>query len=298
MSKKNYKSQLSNLASYILYIDTCTALAQSVFNFKNLPDMIDISFLTNKLVKCGTIAWFKDEVLGLLALPYTVVSRDLYLRPTSIIVQGANGYRRTLSNKKDKIEFVIMYDNIQKKPLFPYISQYADRLALLQRTIDINVSQQKTPRIWQAPEEMITTLKGIVDNTDSFNEKIVGFNNFNVDEISCVLSPAPYVADKIREEFNNVWSEFLRLIGVASNNNQKRERLITDEIRFSQGGTIASRFARFETQSRAVDMINKFLLVDEDYKIELSFYDGLPTTLVESEVSEDDYTDIETTVDD
>ena len=41
------------------------------------------------------------------------------------------------------------------------------------------------------------------------------------------------------------------------------------------GGTIALRYSRFSSRKRAIDEINK--LFDEN--IEVSFYDGLPTTI-------------------
>ena len=65
----------------------------------------------------------------------------------TIQVIGSNGYTRKLSLD----DCVIMYDNNSKIPIFTIIYQYATRLALCQRTIDINIWQQKTTRIWKVP---------------------------------------------------------------------------------------------------------------------------------------------------
>lgn len=49
-----------------------------------------------------------------------------------------------------------------------------------------------------------------------------------------------------------------------------------------QGGTIASRFSRFEPRQRAVQQINnKF-----NMNIEVSYYDGVPSTIEEPEDNE------------
>ena len=62
----------------------------------------------------------------------------------------------------------------------------------------------------------------------------------------------------------------------------KRERNIKDEISAMQGGTIASRFSRFEPRKDAVEEINEKF---KDYlkePISVEYYDGLPTTLQET----------------
>lgn len=84
----------------------------------------------------------------------------------------------------------------------------------------------------------------------------------------------------------------MRLIGVANMNFQKKERNIKDEVLASQGGTVASRFSRFEPRKKAVDEINKKfggIILDDgtpvlpNGEIEVEYYDGLPTTLEQEE---------------
>ena len=52
-----------------------------------------------------------------------------------------------------------------------------------------------------------------------------------------------------------------------------------------QGGTIASRYSRFEPRKKAIDLINKKFGEKLENKIEVRYYDGLPTTLQEFEES-------------
>ena len=71
-----------------------------------------------------------------------------------------------------------------------------------------------------------------------------------------------------------MWNEFLRLIGIANMNFQKKERNIKDEVMASQGGTIASRFSRFEPREKAIKLINEKF----DTDIKVRYYDGIPTS--------------------
>lgn len=279
MKRKLINSQLSNFATYNMYLRQLLTLAENVFEFKNLNSYIDVSYLNKQLLRKGSVAFFKDEVLGLLALPYTIVNGlDVYGRPTKIEVLGQNGYRRIL--KSD--EFVIMYDNNGRYPLYLDICQYAERLALNVRTSDINIAQQKTPRIFKTSTEKERSVKDLVNNVDGNENTIITYDNMDLDETSMVLAPAPYVTDKIDMHKENIWNEFLRLIGISNLSMMKKERNISDEIQAMQGGTIASRFSRFEPRKRAIEEINKKFKEN----IEIQYYDGEPSTIEEIEEME------------
>ena len=145
MKKKLVNSQLSNFLTYQMYLRQLLTLAENVFEFEGLPEFIDVSYLNKQLLRKGSIAFFKDEVMALLALPYNNIGTlDVYGRPRTIQVIARNGYTRTLKQG----EFVIMYDNNGRYPLLLDIYQHAERIALCKRVIDINISQQRTPRIW------------------------------------------------------------------------------------------------------------------------------------------------------
>ena len=276
-----------------MYKKQCTSLAENVFSFSNLLDdekvkFLDMSFVNHELVCKGSIAWFMDEELGLLALPFmNIGALDLYGRPTTIQVIGKNGYTRQL----DVGEYVIMYDNMSRIPLIFDVLQYAERLALIQRTIDINVKQQRTPRYWQVTTENKKSVMDALDGIDSMNDTVITYDGIDLGNINLTLAPAPYVTDKLSEEKDKTWNEFLRLIGICNTTYEKKERNIKDEVILSQAGTIASRFTRYNARLDAIDKINKMF----NMNIEVGYYDGLPTSLKEdSEVSDNGETDIQT----
>lgn len=284
MKAKLINSQLTNFKTYEMYKRQLLTLAENVFEFKNLPNFIDVAFLNKVLLRQGSIAFFVDEVMGLLALPYISMGKlDVYSRPVIIQVYGQkNGYSKVL--KQD--EFVIMYDNNGRYPLWLDILQYSERLALDTRTTDINIAQQKTPRFWKTSSEKVKSVQDIINNVDGLENTVLSYDNIDLDDTTLVLAPAPFVADKIDIHKEKDWNEFLRLIGIANMNFQKKERNIKDEVLASQGGTVASRFSRFQPRQNAIDEINRkfenVLLENGEKalpkKLEVSYYDGLPTT--------------------
>lgn len=272
MNKKLIHSQLTNYKTYQMYQRQMLTLAENVFNFKNMPDYIDIPFLNKTLVRQGSIAFFEDDVMGVLALPYRNIGKlDVYGRPQSIEAISPTGYTKILKPN----DFVIMYDNNGRYPIYLDICQYAERIAQSTRVIDSNLEQQKSSRIWQVPNGMEKTIRDLVNNIDGFESTILAYDNMSIDNIHVDLVPAPYVADKIDIHKEKDWNEFLRLIGVANMNFQKKERNIKDEVLASQGGTIASRFSRFEPREKAVKMINEKFGTN----IEVMYYDGMMTSL-------------------
>lgn len=288
MRKKQIDAQLNNFKCQQYYLRRCLTLTENVFDIKNLPSFIDKSYLNKTLVRKGAIAFFRDEVMGLLALPFTILGKlDVYNRPVNIEVMGQNGYTKKLSNRNGKHEFVIMYDNQGKYPIYIDVYQFSHRLALYERTSDINISQQKTPRFIKCNQDKAQTIKDAVSQVDSFEETILAYDNLDVDDFEYILAPAPFVADKIHQEKRNLWNEFLSLIGISNLGVEKKERQIVDEIEQMQGGTIASRFSRFTTRKDAVDEINKYLLKEDEEKLEVEYYDGLPTTLKENNSNEE-----------
>lgn len=279
MRKQLKENQLSNFRTYQMYLREMLTLAENVFEFENLPDFIDVAFLNKKLLRDGSIAFFKDEVLGVIALPYTVMGTlDIYQRPQKIMAIAPNGsYRRILNPE----EYIIMYDNNGRYPLFLDITQYAERIALDTRTIDINILQQRTPRFWKTSSDKERSIRDIINNVDGLENTVLTYEDINLDDIQLILQPAPYVADKIDIQKEKLWNEFLRLIGIANMNFQKKERNIKDEVMASQGGTIASRYSRFEPRQKAIKQINEKFGTN----INVRYYDGIPTS--EKDVIED-----------
>lgn len=276
MRAKIINSQLSNFKTYKNYLDKMMLLAMNVFQFKGLNNYVDMATINYELVTKGSVAFFYDDVMKMVvALPYSNIGKlDMYGRPTIIMARSKNGqYYRRLSAG----EFVIMYDNESKLPIYSNILSASERLALIKRTMDINIRQQQTPRFWKTSEDNKKTIKAIEDEVEANVNTVITYDSIDLDETTLVLEPAPYVADKLNEAKKEEWAEFLELIGVTNLAVQKKERVIKDEIMSTMGGTIASRYSRFESRRKAIEIINE----KWNQNIEVEFYDGLPSTIVD-----------------
>ncbi len=285
MSKTRINTELSNLKTLNMHRRIMFNLTQNRIQYEGLSSNIDMSYVNRVLFRNGVVASFIDEVLGHLILPFqNVGSLDVYGRPVNIQCYGMNGYRSKILKPS---EYVLLYDTTGRYPLIYDIEQYAQRVALADRTMDINISQQKTPRIFKTANENVNTVRNIINNIDACENTVLAFDENYLSNLESILAPAPYVTDKILEYKHSIYSEFLSHIGICNLNIQKKERLITDEMSYSQGGTIAGRYNSAEPRIKwKTDLKEKFGI-----DVSFSFYDGLPINLERGEI--DDLSDIE-----
>lgn len=263
-------AQISNVKTINYYRRRMLGFARNVFVYENMPEEIDISYMNKTLTNQGSIAFFYDEILDqILCLPYNNLGTyDVYGRPTKIQVNGDNGYVRTLN----KDEFVILYDNNERYPIYIDIMMLAQRIALKKRTQDVNIMQLRTPRIWKVNSDSKATVEAILNEVDSLSEKVVAYDSLDLDDITSILSVPPNISLEIEQLIEKDWNEFFQIVGISNLSINKQERMIRDEMISSLGGTIASRYNRFESRREAFNKINKKWGLDIKFK----YYDGVP----------------------
>lgn len=259
MSKKKrdrmfWESAKLNNATYQQYYNRLTELSTVMFEWKNLPETVDPRFLELTLFAKGQAVFFKDDVMGYLALPVAINGTwNVYNIPKSRRAYATNGYQNNLNDKNS----VIIYNNYTHTNSMLDVEMFSRRLYNMDRAIDININAQKTPVLIQCTETQRATMLNMYKQYEGNEPFIFGDNNLDVKGFQVVKTDAPFVADKIRQEKIQTWNEALTYLGISNTNVTKKERLISDEVIRSQGGTIASRYSRLEMRRQACRDINK-----------------------------------------
>ena len=278
MSKK-IKTQfnenlLRNKGTYMQYYYRLCELSMSMFEWKNLPDSIDPRFLELTLFEEGQAVFFKDEVMGYLALQNAMGGvLDVYRIPKLRRAYAVNGYSKLLSDK----DSVIIYNNYLHTNSILDVKMFAERLYNIDRAIDVNANAQKTPILIRCNENERLSLENIYKEYDGNSPVIFGTKDINLKDITAISTQAPYVADKLYTLKTQIWNEALTYLGISNINVQKKERLISDEVQRNQGGTIASRYSRLESRRQACDKINKMfdLNIQCDYREDARLIDDI-----------------------
>lgn len=251
-------ARLNNRA-YDYYMTRFSELALSVFKWENLPDTVDERFLELTLYTDGQAVFFRDEVLGELCLQCALNGPfDVYRIPIRRRAYAVNGYRKNLTNK----DSVIIWNNKLHTNTEPDMRVFARRLWDLDRSIEVNARAQKTPVMLQGPEEQRLTLLNLYKEYDGNAPVICGDKNLNLEGFKSINTQAPFVGLDLYQLKTQIWNEALTYLGISNLTIQKKERVNTDEVTRSMGGTLASRNARLEARKKAAEEINKMFDLD------------------------------------
>lgn len=276
MSRKGRKAQseafLQNQRTYLQYVNRLTELSISMFDWQNLPDTIDARFLELALFNDGMAVFFKDEVMGYLGLQVMIGGAlDVYRIPITRTAFAQNGYQMKL----DTSNSVIIFNNMLHTNSILDVQEMSKRLYEIQRTIDVNVIQQKTPKIITCTENQRLVMKNLYSQYMGNEPFIFGDKNLDLSGIKTLDTTSPYVADKLYDLKTQYWNEALTYLGISNVNTVKKERMITDEVQRNLGGTIASRYSRLFMRQQACEQINKMfgLNISVDYREDMQVLD-------------------------
>lgn len=273
--KQRWASAELNNKTYIDYYDRLMELALNVFEWENLPPTVDERFLELTLYEMGYCLYFDDPIIGNLALTCTIGGRlDVYRIPILRRAYAVNGYNKMCSAK----DSVLIFNNYLHTPTLLTIELFARRLYEIERAIDVNVKGQKTPKAILSSEQQRLTMKNLFMQYDGNEPFIFGDKNLDIEGIKSLDIGSPFVADKLQILKHQIWNEALTFLGIENSNQDKKERLVSDEVGSNYGNVEAQRNVMLNARRQAVKKINAMFGTD----INVKFRSNL-TTMVNTE---------------
>jgi hypothetical protein len=262
--KNEFSDSLNmNMYSYHQIFDRLSDLALCRYEWLNLPETVDARYLELNLYTEGKCVFFKDDVLGFLALKMGADSNfDVYHVPINRFAIGDNGYQKKVTES----DSVVIYNNMIRKPTDIDMEFYARMIWDLDRTITVNAKAQKTPIILLCDESERMTFINLYKEYDGNAPLIKGTKGLNLDSFKVLKSDAPYVGDRIYELKTRYWNEALTALGISNVSFQKKERMVSDEVNRSQGGAVMSRNSGLMMRKQACDKINAMFGLDIDVR--------------------------------
>ena len=277
-----------NRLTYNFYYDRLLEMSLSRYEWLNPPDSVDARFLELTLFKNGLALFFEDDVLGMLALPVIIsgpfnvykipIRRRAFTPGVSSVNETDKSTVSTYHAERTNKDSVICYNNMLHSPSLNMCRMYARRLADIDRTIDVNISAQKTPVLIEADSNTLLSLKNAYKQFDGNYPVIYGKKGIS-EHINVLTTGAPLVAPALQQLKQTIWNDAMEALGIANHGADKKERVNTLEIQANQGGTIASRYSGLIAREQACDAVNRMFGTDisvryrEEVKPE-SFMDG------------------------
>lgn len=236
--------------------------------YEDLPEETENVTANNNILEtmiffAPSLAWFKDETLGLQVLP-TTGEYDFTITgmPTSWKVRGANGYERTLN----KDNSVLMFNDNSFSIPFLHVMYEAELMADCDMTHRQELKAHRRPLIMEIEEDEKKSANKFVSELTDFkdvikirlreqNAKNPRQQPFNTQVF------APAAAEFNGKVFMDDYKEFenrvLTYFGINNVNIEKRERLLTGEISSNDMIIQLNFTSALNSRKEAIGKVNK-----------------------------------------
>lgn len=260
-NKQKRKKQVStaqylNEITYIELYNWLKLIALNATKWNNLPSSVDERYLNLMLCERGTVVFFKDEVLGYLTLPVNMSGEfNVYGIPEKYVAYSStSSYTNQDLNSKNS---VLIFNNYLRTSTELLIQIYANKLANLSRSIDVNVSAQRTPVAVACTEQQKLTMRNVITDYDG-NEPFIFITDLaDVNSLKAINTQAPFVADKMENLAHAILNDFLSRLGYENSNADKKERMVSSEVNANYGQIEGSRNIYLSSRTDACKRINE-----------------------------------------
>lgn len=255
--KKVWQSAEMNNLQYRMYYEMLEQMSCSVYRWEGLPPEIDQRFLELTLFNRGLSIFFYDEAeydayFATMGAPSGTI--NMYQNPTSYIAYGSNGFHRYLK----ATDCTPIWNNYLRRPDINAMRIYARRLADIDRTIDVNLAEQKMPMFVTCPESQRLTVENLMKQYMGNEPIVIGADGmFDPSQMQYLHSGAPFIVDKLLTAKFTIWAEIMTYLGIDNQNIQKAERVQTAEIQANSGQIEANRLIRLNCRRMACKEINR-----------------------------------------
>ena len=251
-----------NRAAYDYYAQTLTEIATTCFRWDGLPDGVDSEILEYWLLRDGQCALVYDEAFmedplmrapdGYAVMQCTATSMpDNYMLPTRIMGYSAVGVNKSFSLRDDNA--VLFLNTRLRYDMWRHIDWFAWRLADIDRAIDMNVQNQKTPKILAGSDEQQLTLVNMAKKLALNVYYVFTKSKFDLSNIKTLDLSDTFKGVDMQVLKHQIWNEAMSFLGVPNVNEDKRERMVTDEIAFNQGDRVVRLDVRMRMRRRAIE---------------------------------------------
>lgn len=282
MSKRNRKSKGCgwfdanywqsadfNQRTYQMHLEWISAIALNRFKWIGLPDSCNERFLEQCLLRNGYASIAPDES-GVWYTFLATYSSDFtpYGEPAKWL---AESYGTGRSYEANWSTGALCWDNRSFTNPWNTIQLLARKLTHILRTEDINLSHQQTPWIFTAPENKKLELANLVKQVNG-GEPVIMANsnfadNFTYDAIS---TQVPFIGLELNVQYENVWRQVYKFLGLDSLAVEKKERVIEEEVKATSQPAVMRRLDGLEARRDAARHINS---LQNDFEVQVVFND-------------------------
>lgn len=232
-------------------------LSMNRFKWEGLPEEINIRWMEMALATRALAVFYFDKRYDRhFALPGSPKGvMNMVGDPLEYIVWGNPFGTRDM----DAQDVVPIWANYTRMPDMDIIHIYAKRLAMMDRTIEINALQARRSKILSVNENGRLTAKIInaaIESGDAAIATSEGIDLANmIQALDLGIDPQKIVNMDILR--GRQWNQALTMLGINNANQDKKERLVAAEVSGNDDAVAAIRATNLQSREQACEKINK-----------------------------------------
>ena len=257
-------------AIFHMYWRVLTELSLNRFKWFGLPDSVDERFLELSLMRHGSVLFFKHHDQNPVRVGGELVPRfdprflvqqfipqgqpNHYDNPTTFRIQSNGGIHGTYTAK----QAVPIWGNYMRTPDMDIINVYAERLTELDVTIDVNTVNMRYPKMLVMSEEARLTMENIDRQMQDGVPTIKVAPGFADALVGATLDLGSHheTIPGLLAAKGKMWNDALMMLGVPTVNQDKKERMITDEAQTGKDQSEVIRNIALNSRKQGAEQIN------------------------------------------
>lgn len=249
------------------YKDLFSAWSMARFRWE-LPDSCSSRFMEQTLFYSGLIVFYWDVRYEryMLAKCTAKQANNLQDDITAVRTVDMPGYKGVSlecylgheGREAKENECVVIHCNDLRIPEISRVKRVALTLADLDMSINLAAKALRNSRIAIIGQDQELTYRNLFRK---LNEGIPFFTASQTVDPNAITSldigGNPQSLKALREERNQYWNQSMIMLGIASANQDKKERLVTDEVAANDQHSTLARLAAINSRRYAVDLIGR-----------------------------------------
>lgn len=253
----------------VMFTRVISELAINRFKWE-MPKEIDTRFVETWLMRQGLVVFFKDNDFDkYFALRGAASGKwNMYDNPIAFTVTGSSMLSKSLSAK----DCVPIWCNALRVPEWDFIMLYATKMAELEITIETNIKGMRTPVLFAVGDNERLSFANLWRQMQEGEPAIFGTETLlGQDDLEKKIKKFDIGVDKdqvlnLQIVKSKMWNELMTLLGIDNANQDKRERLVADEVSANNQQMSAIRNASLNARNLACDLINDKFGLDVSVK--------------------------------
>ena len=249
------------------YIIHLTQMCANRFTWTGLPKEIDERYLEMCLTRKGLAVFFKEEKVYneyMVLQAGSLGPLNVYDNPTSYQVLGGSGEFR-VNQKLTNEDCVPIWANYMRVSEMPNIMMWAKRLAEIDRTIEISAMNARQTKMVSVPEDQRLSAVNVLKQVNEGVEVVFGTETLG-DILKAIetidLESHPAKLPNLLISKGKIWNEIMTFMGVSNSNEDKKERLVADEVHIKDEQIDLIKAMNLSSREQAAEQINEMFGLD------------------------------------